>query len=317
MGAGPVGIQAAPLETRATHIATFSVGLGKSGHMEEYLREFPTSRTAILSYLKMDTLDVDEVVKYLHWNAKIQERASRDFWPQISLETGHLNLKDFRLDLARPGSRVYRSVHMLAKAIARYRSARKWVFIRPFSEMNDGTLENPWEFANTEQNNRPEDLAGAWKLLREAFDAEGARNAIFIFSPLAAYSVHHEKDVLAAMEMIPAGYIDAYGLNVYSRPMTAYGSASPDPIPFSTLVQPWLDLLAHSKHRGIPLTVSEMAVSNQATDDRRAKWIRDAFTFIHQHRYVMATYFNYPHRYWHIDEGTHAMIALKDEMSRY
>ncbi len=311
------GRPAAALETRATSIATFSVGMGKSGHMEDYLREYPHSRTAILSYLTLDTLDVDDVVKYLRWNADIQERAGRDFWPQIALETRHLNLAEFRQEIVRPGSRVNRSVHMLAREIANFRRARKWFFIRPFSEMNDGTLENPWEFANPNQHNTPQDLAASWKLLREAFNEEGATNSIFIFSPLAAHSVHHEQEVLAAMNLIPPGYIDAYGLNVYSRPMTAYGGKSPDPISFASLAQPWLDLLARSKHRGIPLTVSEMAVSNQAADPRRAAWIRDAFEFIRSHRYVMATYFNFPHRYWHVDDGSLAGQALKAEMDRY
>jgi hypothetical protein len=310
---GPVAAR----QTRATSIATFSVGMGKSGHMDEYLREYPRSRTAILSYLTLDTLDVDEVVKYLRWNASIQAHAGRDFWPQIALETRHVNLAEFRQEIARPGSRVNRSVHMLAREIASFRHARKWFFIRPFSEMNDGTLENPWEFANPQQHNTPQDLAASWKLLREAFDAEGATNAIFIFSPLAAYSVHHEQEVLTAMNLIPVGYIDAYGLNVYSRPLTAYGGKSPDPIPFAKLVQPWLDLLAHSKHHGIPLTVSEMAVSNQAADARRAAWVRDAFEFIRSHRYIMATYFNFPHRYWYIDHGTLAGQALQAEMDRY
>jgi hypothetical protein len=57
--------------------------------------------------------------------------------------------------------------------------------------------------------------------------------------------------------------------------------------------------------------------STQTDDARRATWVRAAFEFIHAHRYVMATYFNFPHRYWHINDNTLAGQALRAEMDRY
>ena len=45
-------------------------------------------------------------------------------------------------------------------------------------------------------------------------------NAVFVFSPLAAHGVQRDAEVLATLNAIPPGYIDAFGLNVYSRPMS-------------------------------------------------------------------------------------------------
>ncbi len=306
--------RAAPVQTRASHLGAIAVGMGKIMHMADYLRDYPGCRTAILCYLKLDSMDVSEMVRYMRIHAAIQESMRRDFWPQIAIETVRLNLAEFHRELSHRGSLIDQNVRMLAREIARYRDRQKWFFIRPFSEMNDGTEAAPWEFGNTARHNTSEDFAAAWKLLRETFDQEGATNAIFIFSPLAAHNVHHESQVLAALNLIPVGYIDAYGLNVYSRPGTAYGGCSAEPISFAELAQPWLKLLAGSKQHGIPLAVAEMGVSNQASDAQRAKWLRDAFGFAKTHGYVMVTYFNYPHRYWQIDEQTLAGEALKAGM---
>ncbi|HLK58868.1 MAG TPA: hypothetical protein VKU00_20005 [Chthonomonadaceae bacterium] len=306
---------AGPPETRASHLGAVAVGMGQSMHMSDFLQTYPESRTAILCYLKLDSEQVDEMVEYLRMQADVQERMGREFWPQIALETHELSLAAFNKALSLPGSQVDRSVRTLARAIARYRNRKKWFFIRPFSEMNDATEGCPWEFGSKTQANTPEDFATAWILLREAFNDEGATNAIFVFSPLAAHQVHRESQVLATLNLIPKGYIDAFGLNVYSRPRLAYGGDSQEPISFAELAQPWMNLLAGSRHRGIPLAVPEMGISNQASDERRAKWLRDAFGFARANGFVLVTYFNYPHRYWQIDEQTLAAEALRGEMS--
>jgi len=308
---------AAHTKTRASQLGEVALGVGNLMHMEDFLRAYPGSRTSILSYMKLDSFDVDAAVQYMRWNASTQAQMGREFWPQVALETSGLGLAEFRRQLAQPGSKVDRSIRLLAREIAKYRRDRKWFFIRPFSEMNDGTLSNPWEFALKDRHNTPNDLAAIWMLLHRAFDEEGADNAVFVFSPLAAYSVHHEAEVLETLNLIPLGMIDVYGLNVYSRPMTAYRGASPDPIPFAQLAQPWLNVLAQSKHRGLPLAVSEMAVSNQATDDRRATWVREAFNYARKHEFVMVTYFNYPHPYWHIDDNTLAGQVLRAEINHH
>ena len=306
---------AAPTETRASHLGAVAVGMGQSMHMSDFLRDYPDSRTAILCYLKMDTGNVHAMVEYMRMQAEAQARSRRDFWPQVALETGQLSLAEFNRELGRRGSQVDRSVRALASEIARYRRQKKWFFIRPFSEMNDATEDCPWEFGNKAHSNTPEELATAWILLRETFDEEGATNAIFVFSPLAAFHVHRESQVLAALSLIPRGYIDAFGLNVYSRPRTAYGGSSGEPLSFAELVQPWMKLLDSSKHRGIPLAVPEMGISNQASDELRAKWLREAFGFARSHGFVLMTYFNYPHRYWQIEDQSLAGEALRAGMT--
>jgi hypothetical protein len=306
---------ASPTETRASHLGAVAVGMAQNMHMNDFLRTYPDSRTAILSYFKLDGEEAASTTEYIRMQAEVQDRMGREFWPQLALETSHLNLSEFNHELADPTSQVKRNVRRLAREIARYRNRNKWFFIRPFSEMNDATQDCPWEFGYKAHTNTPEDLATAWILLREAFDEEGATNAIFIFSPLAAYRVHREKEVTAALNLIPRGYIDAFGLNVYSRPKSVYGGASAEPLSFAELSQPWIKLLASTKHRGIPLAVPEMGISNQASDELRARWLRDAFGFARSNNFVLITYFNYPHRYWQIDDQTLAGAALKAGMA--
>ncbi len=292
-----------------------AVGMGSMMHMSDYLKTYKSSHTAIYGYFKMDDPKGGELIRHLADQGRIQERMGRDFWPQIALETKNLSLAAFITELARPGTVTHENVRMLARTIASLRSGTQPVFVRPFSEMNDGTDFAPWEFATKRFRNTPEQLATAWKLLHDTFEAEGATNAIFIFSPLAAYQVHHEAETKKALNLIPEGYIDAFGLNVYSRPMTAYGGSQRQPISFAELATPWLNLLADTRHRGIPLAVSEMAVSNQASDADRAEWLRNAFHFTRQHGYVLVTYFNYDHRYWTIRPNTYAFAALNREMN--
>jgi hypothetical protein len=228
-----------------------------------------------------------------------------------------VGLAEFVKELGRPGSRVYENVRSLARTVAEYRDQGKWFFLRPFCEMNDATQGATWEFGHRRFHNTAADLAAAWRRLRDVFDEEGASNALFIFSPLVAHGVHREAETLTALNLIPAGYIDAFGLNVYSRPMTAYGGSSADPISFESLAAPWLRLLEGSKHRGVPLAVPEMGVSNQATDSARAAWIRRAFQFARDHSFILVTYFNYRHRYWQINPGTLAGDALKSEIDQF
>lgn len=310
-------VQATPKRTRASKVNGVAAGVGQIMHMADYLKEHPGSRTAILSYLKMDSEDVYQVTANLRRNADLQERNGREFHPQIALETRALDLVSFYRELSQRGSQVDRCVRTLAREIALQRERNKYYFIRPFAEMNDGTTWAPWEFGNKKYKNTPDRFASAWRLLRDTFDEEGATNAIFIFSPLAAYGVHHTEEVLATLNKIPAGYIDAFSLNLYSRPMTAYGGTSPTPVPFTQLAKPWMQLLAKSQHRGIPLAIAEMAVSNQASDAQRAIWLRDAFAFARANGFVMLTYFNFPHRYWQIHADTQAGEALRAEMNRY
>lgn len=290
--------------------------MGKLLHSADYLREYPGSRTAIFAYFKMDSMEIRPFIRDLRIQAATQARLNREFYPQIALETERLSLPAFTRELSRRGSPLDVKMRQMAGEIARYREQGKWFFIRPFSEMNDATLNTPWEFGNRKYHNTPADLAAAWTLLRRVFDEEGATNALFIFSPLAAHGVHRQPEVLAALNLIPVGSIDAFSMNLYSRPRSAYGGNGAEPIPFAELAHTWMNVLAHSRHKGLPLAVAEMGISSQASDAQRAKWVREAFNFGRAHRFVLLTYFNFPHRYWEIQEGTQAGSVLKEEINR-
>ena len=311
-------ILAAQTETRASHLGPLVIGMYKEMNHRELLDRYPGSRTSILSYVKLDIDaakgDARSTVRQLKYEANDHERMKRDFWPQIALETQRLSLPTLRQELENSGSQVDDNLRTLARAIAQYRDKHKWFFIRPFSEMNDE--EGSWEFANKQYTNTPQDFAAVWKLLRDIFDEEGATNAIFIFSPLAAYHTHHEMEILKTLNLIPAGYIDAFGLNVYSRPLSAYGRGSAAPISFAELATPWIKLLASSKHHGIPLAVPEMGVSQEASDVNRSQWLRQAFVFARNHDFVMLTYFNVPGGVgWTVEDGSLAEETLREAMA--
>jgi hypothetical protein len=302
-------------QSRASQLSGFTTGLGMDMSMGEFLKNYPSCRTAIIAYIPIDSTAATGVVNTLEIQHRVQKQMAREFWPQIAIETDHMTLAEFRRQLDTRGSDLDYNVRQLAKGVARYRDASKWVFIRPFSEMNDGS--SPWQFATEGCNNSPGDFAAAWNRLHEVFDEEGATNALFVFSPLAAQTVHHESDVLAALNRIPKGYIDAFGLNVYSRPANAYGRGSSEPYSFGNLVEPWLSVLAKSTHRGIPAVVCEMGISNQATTEQRSKWIHDAFKYARSHGFKMATYFNFKHVKrldWVIGDGTVEEVALRSEL---
>ena len=233
-----------PSVTRASQVQGMAVGMGKLLHSADYLREYPGSRTAIFAYFKLDSMDISPFIRDLRMQAATQARLNRDFYPQIALETEHLSLPAFTRELSRPGSPLDIKVRALASEIARYRDQNKWFFIRPFSEMNDGTATTPWEFGSPNQHNTPADLAAAWSGLRRVFDAEGATNALFMFSPLAAHGVHREAEVLDALNRIPVGQIDCFSLNLYSRPRSAYGGNGAEPIPFAEIAHQWMSALA-------------------------------------------------------------------------
>ena len=309
---------AAQTETRASHLGPLVIGMYKEMNHRQLLEKYPGSRTSILSYVKLDIDaakgDVRSTVRQLRYEANDHERMKREFWPQIALETQSLSLAALRQELASPGSQVDDNLRTLARAIAQYRDKHKWFFIRPFSEMNDE--EGSWEFANKQFVNTPQDFAAVWKLIREVFDEEGATNAIFIFSPLAAYHTHHEQEILKALNLIPSGYIDAFGLNVYSRPLSAYGRNSAAPISFAELAAPWIKLLTSSKHHGIPLAIPEMGVSQEASDSDRSQWLRQAFAFARGHNFVMLTYFNVPGGVgWTVEDGSLAEETLRQAMA--
>ena len=307
---------AAPPVTRASQLRGMATGMGKLLHITDYLRDYPGSRTAILSYFKMDSMDANDLIRDLRIQVAIEAKSGREFFPQIALETEHLSLSAFTRELSRSGSPLERNARLLASEVARYRDRNKWFFIRPFSEMNDATLNTPWEFGNARYHNTPADLAAAWMLLRRVFDEEGATNALFIFSPLAANGVHRQAEVLDALNRIPVGGIDAFSMNLYSRPRSAYGGNGAEPIPFAELAHIWMNVLAHSRHKNIPLAIAEMGISSQASDAQRAKWLREAFQFGRNHHFVMMTYFNFPHRYWEIHPDTQAGRTLKEEIDR-
>ena len=302
--------------TRASQLPGMATGMGKLLHSADYLRDYPGSQTAIFAYFKLDSMDIRPFLRDLRIQTATQSRMNRDFYPQIALETERLSLPAFTRELSRRGSPIDLKVRFMASEIARYRDQNKWFFIRPFSEMNDGTLTTPWEFGHPHCHNTPADFAAAWTLLRQIFDQEGASNALFMFSPLAAHGVHRENEVLDALNRIPVGQIDCFSMNLYSRPRSAYGGNGADPIPFADLAHQWMGVLSRSRHKGIPLAIAEMGISSQASDAQRAKWLQSAFQFGRSHRFVMMTYFNFPHRYWEIHARTQTGNVLNEELNR-
>lgn len=301
--------------TRASHIAHMACGVGQIMHMADFLGAYPGCSTAILSYMKIDGDDAVSIAHTIDLNAAVQQHMGRDFWPQIAIETRRLTLPQLCKQLRDPDSDASVNARIVAAEIARYAPEGKWFFIRPFSEMNDASPDAPWEMGRKNRGNTPQAYASAWILLRRIFDRAGATNAIFVFSVLAGYQVHRENLALKALNLIPRGDIDAFGVNLYSRPLSVHGGGRARPIPFGNLARPWIHVLKKSRQHGIPLAVCEMGVSSQASDSQRAAWLRNAFTFTRKFGFVMVTYFNFPARLWQVHYSTRAGSVLWNEMN--
>lgn len=154
-----------------------------------------------------------------------------------------------------------------ARAIAAYGHP---VRLRFAHEMNGRWY--PW--AERANGNRPGEFTTAWRHVHAIFDAVGARNVRWVWSPVAGhvdaglYPGTREVDVLAV-----SGFIAASGLfRERWRPFAdAFGK---------TLTT------VHRLDPGKPVTLSEIAVAGG--DGAKASWIRGMFAEIARRPYVRA-----------------------------
>ncbi len=282
-------------------------------NMQTLLDANPRNST-FLSYGGMDSTTLDSTMANLRNQSEIMARNNRDLAPQIALEINHTNLSEFIRDIQDPDSEVRARVQALGRQVKDW---GKRIYIRPFSEMNDGSEGATWELGNRSRgSNTAAQLAKAWVLLHDVLDQEGATNALYTFAPLAARSVGRRAEMAETLRQIPRGYIDAFGLNVYTRPLRHYGENSDRYVPFSELVQPWLAIQENSPHRGLPRMVPEMACSTQGSEAERARWIREAFQYGKEHSFKSMTYFNASEK-WSLPEGGLGEQALKDSIAQF
>ena len=282
-------------------------------NMQELLDANPRN-TTFLSYGGMDSTTLDATMYNLGNQAEIMARNGRDLAPQIALEINNTNLSEFIRDIQDPDSEVHARVQALGRQVKDW---GKRVYIRPFSEMNDGSEGATWELGNRSRGtNTPAQLAKAWVLLHDVMDQEGATNALYTFAPLAARRVGRRAEMAETLNLIPRGYIDAFGLNVYTRPLSHYGENSERYVSFSELVQPWLAIQENSPHRGLPRMVPEMACSTQGSETERARWIKEAFQYGKEHGFKAMTYFNATAK-WSLPEGGLGEQALKDSIAQF
>jgi mannan endo-1,4-beta-mannosidase len=145
------------------------------------------------------------------------------------------------------------------------------IVIRLGHEMN-GTWY-PW--AEGVNGNRPGDYARMWRHVHDLFDAAGARNAIWMWSPNAEYAGTNP----SLAELYPGdAYVDWVGLSGYygTEGQRAYAT-------FEQIFGATLRDVGQVSRR--PVVIAETA----ATDDagRRAEWVRDMFRSLAQHPEVI------------------------------
>ncbi|OJY39083.1 glycosyl hydrolase [Pseudonocardia sp. 73-21] len=144
------------------------------------------------------------------------------------------------------------------------------VAVRLGHEMN-GTWY-PW--AERVNGNRPGDFVRMWHHVHDLFDAAGARNVIWVWSPNVGYAGSQPLDTLYPGD----AYVDWVGLSGY------YGTGGQRAYrPFDQIFGETLRSVAGISAR--PVVIAETG----ATDviGRRADWIRDMFRSLDRHPEVI------------------------------
>ena len=265
-----------------------------------------------LAYPKMDdSASIDEFLQNLKdQTGPMKDRP--DIVPQIALESKSMGLRELDRELSNPKSETQMNVRRLARALAEH--PERQFNLRPLSELNDGA--GAWQYENPlKKGNDPKTYSAVWLKLRSLFDQEGAKNARFIFDVVAGHfskrtssqESSSERRIHETLNLIPAGAIDAFGMNVYTRPRLSavythaeHGKPS-DFIPFGELASPWMKMLRQTHHNGIPFAAPEVGVSDGVTKDKmsvtasaRAAWLKDAFQFAKKNDFKTFVYFNDP-----------------------
>lgn len=306
-----------------------TVGVFSCHTFDKMLADYPDA-TTYLDYTHLDReKSINRVIKSLAQRTQEMSKANRTLSIQLALEIHETNLKGFITNIQDPNSVVSQNIVKLTQALNQETST---VYLRPFSEMNDEDVSTAgWKLGRDPSANSPEDLAEAWKLLREAFRNAGLKNAEFHFNVLAALNVGREPTdpgnlefTFKALELIPITDVDRLGFNIYARPAGAPWVAHMDTtqnwllqedyIPATQLVQPWMDRLKKSPtHSSLQQVVGEMGVSNQGQDEKKALWIRQTFELARKEKFTMATYFDCLPGNW-AASSKFSVITLQDQL---
>lgn len=174
------------------------------------------------------------------------------------------------------------------------------VYLRPFPEMNGDWVD--W-------NGDPEGLRAAWTHMAALFEAEGAHNVRWVWSP----NVSDEPRTTAnRMENYYPGdaHVDVFGLSGYNwgntRPYIGWRSFA------EIMAGPYVRLTALGPH---PVWVTETASSEEGGD--KADWIRGMFTTDDFPRLEAIIWFNEAKEAdWRLESSSAALAAFAAEVGK-
>ncbi|MCO4794801.1 MAG: hypothetical protein KC493_13870 [Bacteriovoracaceae bacterium] len=187
----------------------------------------------------------------------------------------NLDVTQFAAELSDPDSEVRQNVISYAKKLKESGAA---VVLRPLSEMNDKGM--PWDIMDEQKLN---DYAKSWKLMKEIFDNEGANNVKFSFNPIdyghASGSFHSVKKVI---RKIGTENIDIAGINVYPS------SYDRTPVPFSKSIKRWKNIYRAEGLGDKPFIIGESnalgyrGYSADVRNRQKGKWMKDALEYFEE-----------------------------------
>lgn len=186
------------------------------------------------------------------------------------------------------------------------------VLIRWGHEMNGNWY--PWDGLHNEQD--PKKYIAAFKHIKNIFDANNAKNVIWVWSPDIC-SFFPKQNIYNFTKYYPGDdYVDIIGIDGYN-----FAKAR-------TLSKPWLtfeelyeksykDLTKLSKDK--PLMIGEFA-SNEDEDDKplKGKWVKDAFDKIKNDykKIKIFTWFNIDKEAdWRVDSSKETLDAFRSSIS--
>lgn len=284
------------------------------------ISQYPDFQSHLI-YIDLDQADSPTLrnhAKGLEETLRLLEKNSRPVALQIALETSKSSLP-----------RILRALelkdHPLANRLDlildRLRHSRNLcIFLRPFSEMNDGSAQAPWELnteINDEHPNSPDRFIEIWQQIFKRIKKLNSPNLKMMFSPLATRQRFSIGDISYILNQLPQGSIHIYAPTLYSRPRSYYGEDSFGYDSLRNLLDPWIRVLRNSPHADVPIGIAELGFWKQKRPEQQFGAFREGLVQAKEMGVKYLMYFQYGarNRGWSIsgDESIHRKFldALK------
>jgi hypothetical protein len=247
--------------------------------------------------------------------ARIQGR--QGYVLQVGMQTRTRSLPELIRALKHPHHPVSMQLERLLQILDR---SGVEVYLRPLSEMNDGSA--PWELNFLRGGrvvNTTESFVRAWDLLAKRVRAKRSPSLKLLFSPMVnrqRYSIGEVREILL---QIPPSQIDLFAPTVYSRPDFYFGGDAKSYDRAALLLEPWLRMLQSTPHADLPLAVAELGFFNAGLWQEQTRALDQAVSDLRARGFSYLLYFQAGNakRDWAIPAGVVSTGRLRAAIERF